>query len=80
MKTLKTVRIHSQKLTKRKYEKIASTITCFKQSVNFLIEKCVENLLFQKTSKKGNVYYEYSSYPKIRKSFYFEWKSLFPHL
>ena len=80
MKTLKTVRIHSQKLTKRKYEKIAHVIACFKESVNFLIEKCVENPLFQKVSKKGNVYYDYSSFPKIRKNFYFEWKLLFPHL
>jgi len=80
MKTLKTVRIHSQKLTNRKYDKITDVIACFKESVNFLIEKCVENPLFQKVSKKGNLYYDYSSYPKIRKNFYFEWKSLFPHL
>jgi putative transposase len=38
----------------------------------------VENQLFQKTSKKGNTYYNYSSYPKIRKSFYHEWKAKFP--
>lgn len=80
MKTLKTVRIRSLKLTKRKYEKIAHVIMCFKESVNFLIEKCVENAHFQKVSKKGTIYFDYSSYPKIRKSFYFEWKSLFPHL
>ena len=80
MKTLKTVRIRSLKLTKKKYEKIAYVIACFKESVNFLIEKCIENPLFQKVSKKENVYYDYSSYPKIRKSFYFEWKSLFPQL
>ncbi|NVM54470.1 MAG: IS200/IS605 family element transposase accessory protein TnpB [Candidatus Helarchaeota archaeon] len=29
-------------------------------------------------SKKGNTYYNYSSYPKIRKNFYFEWKTKFP--
>ncbi len=80
MKTLKTASIQSLKLTKRKYEKIAHTITCFKNSVNFLIKKSIENPLFKKVSKKGNSYYDYSSYPKIRKSFYFEWKSLFPHL
>jgi putative transposase len=80
MKTLKTVRIHSLKLTKQKYDKITHAIACFKDCVNFLIEKCVDNPLFQKVSKKGNVYYDYSSYPKIRKNFYFEWKSLFPHL
>ena len=40
--------------------------------------KCVENPLFQKTSKKGNTYYNYSSYPTIRKSFYHEWKAKFP--
>lgn len=80
MKTIKTIKISSLKLTKRKYEKIAYTLKCFKDSVNFLIDKCVENPLFKKVSKKGNVYYNYSSYPKIRKNFYFEWKSLFPHL
>ena len=80
MKTLKTARIQSLKLTKQKYEKIAHAIACFKNSVNFLIDICVENPLFKKISKKGNIYYDYSSYPKIRKSFYFKWKSLFPHL
>jgi putative transposase len=80
MKSIKTARIQSLKLTETKYEKIAHALAYFKESVNFLIEKCVENLLFQKVSKKGNRYYNYSSYPKIRKSFYFEWKSLFPHL
>ncbi|MFX1296862.1 MAG: zinc ribbon domain-containing protein [Promethearchaeota archaeon] len=80
MKTLKTVRIRSQKLTKRKFEKIIHTIACFKESVNFLIDKCVKNPIFQKISKKGNIYYDYCSYPKIRKNFYYEWKSLFPHL
>ena len=80
MKTLKTARVQSLKLTKRKYEKIAHSIACFKKSVNFLIDKCVENPLFKRVSKKGNTYYDYSSYPKIRKSFYFEWKSHFPHL
>ncbi len=80
MKTLKTVRIHSLELTMRKYKKISHVLTCFKESVNFLIEKCIENAYFQKVSKKGNIYFDYSSYPKIRKSFYFEWKSLFPHL
>ncbi len=80
MKTLKTTRIRSLKLTKRKFEKINHVIACFKESVNFLIKNCVENPLFQKVSKKGNVYYDYSSYPKIRKNFYYEWKSLFPHL
>jgi len=78
LKTIKTVRITSFKLTKRKYEKITQAITCFKESVNFLIAKCVENPLFQKVSKKGNIYHDYSSYPKIRKSFYFEWKAMFP--
>ena len=72
MKTLKTVRIRSLKLTKRKYKKISHVFTCFKESVNFLIEKCVENAFFQKLSKKGTSYFDYSSYPKIRKSFYFE--------
>ena len=80
MKMLKTVRIQSLKLTEIKYEKIANTLACFKESVNFLIGKCIENTLFQKVSKKGNPYYDYSSYPKIRKNFYFEWKFLFPHL
>ena len=78
MKTLKTVRVISLKLTKRKYEKITQAVACFKNSVNYLIGKCVDNPLFQKTSKKGNRYYDYSSYPKIRKSFYFEWKTKFP--
>ena len=80
MRTLKTVRVQSLRLTERKYEKIAHTLTCFKESTNFLIEKCIKNPLFQKISKKGNPYYDYSSYPKIRKNFYFEWKSSFPHL
>jgi IS605 OrfB family transposase len=80
VKTIKTVRIHSFKLTKGKYEKVTHAIACFKESVSFLIEKCVENPLFKKVSKKGNIYYDYSSYPKIRKNFYFEWKALFPHL
>ncbi len=70
----------SLKLTTRKYDKIARTIEDFKNSVNFLIEKCVENPIFKKVNKKGNTYYSYSSFPKIRKSFYFKWKSLFPHL
>ncbi|TXT66179.1 MAG: hypothetical protein BAJALOKI1v1_320013 [Promethearchaeota archaeon] len=80
MKTLKTVRIRSLKLTKRKYEKVAHAIDCFKESMKFLIDKCVENPIFRKVSKKGNVYYTYSSFPKIRKSFYYEWKALFPDL
>ncbi|TXT62018.1 MAG: hypothetical protein BAJALOKI1v1_1050012 [Promethearchaeota archaeon] len=80
MKTLKTARVQSLKLTKKKYDKIAHAIDCFKGSMNFLIDRCVENPIFRKVSKKGNVYYKYSSYPTIRKSFYHEWKSLFPDL
>lgn len=78
MKLVKTVRLTSFRLTKKKYEIIARAINCFKESVNFLIDKCVENPIFKKISKKGNFYYNYSSYPKIRKNFYFAWKSLFP--
>ncbi|NVM27360.1 MAG: IS200/IS605 family element transposase accessory protein TnpB [Candidatus Helarchaeota archaeon] len=80
MKTFKTVRLTSFQLTKRKYEKIARAIACFKDSINFLIAKCIDNPLFRKVSKKGNTYYNYSSYPTIRKSFYFEWKAKFPYL
>ena len=74
------MRVTSLQLTKRKYEEIALAIACFKDSVNFLIAKCIDNPLFQKVSKKGNTYCDYSSYPKIRKSFYFEWKAKFPRL
>ncbi len=80
LKVIKTVKIKSLKLTKRKYEKIVYTINCFKDSVNFLIDKCIENPLFRKVSKKGNTYYDYSSYPMIRKNFYNEWKSKYPLL
>ncbi len=80
MKTLKTVKVTSVRLTKRKYERIRDTLACFKESVNFLIAKCVDNPLFQRVSKKGNTYYNYSSYPTIRKSFYYEWKAKFPQL
>jgi putative transposase len=68
------------KLTNVKHRRVNDIIGKFKDSINFLIDKCVDNPIFQKTSKKGNVYYKYSSYPKIRKNFYFEWKSLFPTL
>ncbi|TXT62046.1 MAG: hypothetical protein BAJALOKI1v1_1040002 [Promethearchaeota archaeon] len=68
MKTLKTVRVQSLNLTKKKYEKFTPAIDCFKDSMNFLIDRCVDNPIFQKVSKKGNVYYKYSSYPNIRKS------------
>ena len=78
MKSIKTVHLTSRPLTRHKYSQVACTFSCFKKSVNFLIMKCVENPLFQKTSKKGNTYYNYSSYPTIRKSFYHEWKAKFP--
>ncbi len=80
MKTIKTVKVTSVRLTKRKYERIRDTLVCFKESVNFLIAKCIDNPLFQRVSKKGNTYYNYSSYPTIRKSFYFPWKAKFPYL
>ncbi len=78
LKTIKTVKVSSVRLTKRKYERIRDTISCFKESVNFLIAKCIDNPLFQRVSKKGNTYYNYSSFPTIRKSFYFPWKAKFP--
>ncbi len=80
MKLVKTVRLRSVNLTKKKYEEIAHVINCFKESVNFLINKCIENPIFKNPSNKGNGAYDYSSYPKIRKNFYFEWKSRFPDL
>ncbi|MFX1293892.1 MAG: IS200/IS605 family accessory protein TnpB-related protein [Promethearchaeota archaeon] len=80
MKPIKTVKVTSLQLTKRKYEQIRDTLACFKESVNFLIAKCVDNPLFQRVSKKGNTYYNYSSYLTIRKSFYFPWKAKFPQL
>jgi|GEM_PF-847122 len=78
VKIFKTVRLTSLKLTRHKYEKILQALACFKTGVNFLIEKCIDNPLFLKVSRRGNSYYNYTSYPKIRKSFYFEWKAKFP--
>jgi hypothetical protein len=52
VKVVKTARISAVRLTKGKHEKIIEAVECFKASVNFLIEKCVENPLFQKVSKK----------------------------
>jgi putative transposase len=80
VKTIKTVKVTSVRLTQRKYKRIRDTLARFKESVNFLITKCVDNPLFQRFSKKGNPYYNYSSYPTIRKSFYFPWKAKFPQL
>lgn len=78
MQSIKTVKITSRELTSKKWNEIGRSIDCFKDSVNFLIVKCVENSIFQKISKKGNIYYNYASYPTIRKQFYHEWKSIHP--
>ena len=80
LKTIRTVKLISLQLTKKKFEKISDTIKLFKESINFLIDKSIDNPIFRKISKKGNIYFNYSSFPKIRKSFYFEWKSKFPSL
>lgn len=80
LKTIKTVKVTSVRLTKCKYERIRDTLACFKASVNFLIANCIDNPLFQRVSKKGNTCYNYSSYPTVCKSFYFPWKTNFPQL
>ncbi|MFX0099454.1 MAG: zinc ribbon domain-containing protein [Candidatus Hodarchaeota archaeon] len=78
LKVTKTAKVTSLALTRSKFNRITRALACFKDSVNFLIGKSIDNPLFKKMSKKGNVYYNYSSYPKIRKYFYHEWKSYYP--
>ena len=76
---IKTIHIRSVSLTQVKYLKIRDVIQLFQKSTNFLIQKAVGNPIFEKISKKGKKYWNYS-YPLLRKSFYYEWKHQFQPL
>jgi len=73
---IKTIHLRSVPLTQIKYRKIQEVIQLFQKSTNFLIQKAVNNPLFERTSKKGKKYWKYA-YPLVRKSFYCEWKHQF---
>ena len=76
---IKTIHIRSVSLTQVKYRKIWDVIQRFQQSTNFLIQKAVDNPIFERTSKNGKKYWKYS-YPLLRKSFYCAWKHRFQPL